>query len=38
MREHNIVETLYQGLAILNTVLAYAGKKVTRRELADKTG
>ena len=38
MREHNIVEILYKGLAILNTVLTYAGKKVTRRELADKTG
>jgi proteasome accessory factor B len=38
MREHNIVEILYKGLAILNTLLAYAGKKVTRRELADKTG
>lgn len=38
MQEHNIVESLYKGLAILNTLLVYAGKKVTRRELAEKTG
>ena len=37
MRE-NVVEVLYKGLTIANTLLTWAGKKVTRRELADKTG
>lgn len=38
MRDQDIVEVLYKGLTILNTLLAWAGKKVTRRELAEKTG
>lgn len=38
MRDQDIVEILDKGLTILNTLLAWAGKKVTRRELAEKTG
>ena len=37
MRE-NVVDVLYKGLTITNTLLAWAGKKVTRRDLAEKTG
>lgn len=38
MRDQDIVEVLYKGLTIVNTLLTWAGKKVSRRELADKTG
>jgi len=38
MRDQDIVEVLYKGLTIVNALLTWAGKKVSRRELAEKTG
>lgn len=38
MRDQDIVEVLYKGLTIVNTLLTWAGKRVSRRELAEKTG
>jgi proteasome accessory factor B len=38
MRDQDVVDILYQGLTILNTLLENAGKSVSRRDLAAKTG
>src|SRR5712691_3797079 len=38
MRDQDVVEVLYKGLTIVNTLLAWAGRTVSRRDLADKTG
>jgi predicted DNA-binding transcriptional regulator YafY len=36
--KQDIIEVLYTGLTIVNTLLQHAGQKLTRRQLADKTG
>jgi predicted DNA-binding transcriptional regulator YafY len=36
--KQDIAEVLYHGLTIVNTLLQQAGRKLTRRQLADKTG
>ena len=38
MRDQDVVDILYQGLTILNTLLENAGRPVSRRDLAAKTG
>ncbi len=38
MRDQDVVEVLYKGLIIVNTLLAWAGRTVSRRDLAEKTG
>jgi len=38
MRDQDIVEVLCKVLTIVNTLLTWAGKRVSRRELTDKTG
>jgi proteasome accessory factor B len=38
MRDQDIVEVLYKGLTIVNTLLSSAGRTVSRRDLAEKTG
>lgn len=36
--KQDIAEVLYHGLTIVNTLLQQAGRKLTRRQLAEKTG
>jgi predicted DNA-binding transcriptional regulator YafY len=38
MRDQDVVEVLYKGLTIVNTLLSWAGRTVSRRDLAEKTG
>src|SRR5262245_20890841 len=38
MRDQDVVDILCQGLTILNTLLENAGRTVSRRDLAAKTG
>jgi len=38
LRDQDVVDVLYKGLTIVNTLLTWAGRTVSRRELADKTG